>query len=503
MQPIKGFCGGAFEAQDSVIDAQRCINIMPINVESDTAKGNPVLVRTPGLSDGGLGDINTFENLRQSKNQPLVYTASNGNIYTFTNRLTLGQNSLSCSVTMVTTDGDIFYLGATVTIYPGQAGISDNGIVILLSVGSNYYVIDLAGRTNLTVVVLSDAYLTVGSSHIAFMDGYFIVNINNSTIFRHSPLNWNGLTAWAALAFGEANQSPGFIRGLIVSGRDLIIFSVGSYEVWYDAGTTPMAFARNISVAYNMGLQAKSSLAQLRSQVFWVGSGVEGYGQIFTLNGYQPVRISTSAIEAQMSAFITIDDGIGFTYQQAGQYFYVITFPSGDRTFVYNLTSNLWHERAGWDTTTARFTRWRVNAVALFNNRLICADETEAVVFKQLDLFAYDDYGDVLRWLRSSPHMHNGMQRLAFLEFKLDINSGAGIISGQGVDPVIFLRWSSDNADTWSNLHQKKMGKMGKYLKQVVWNRLGSGYDRVWEISGSDPVRIAIAGAYINAESEG
>ena len=368
MQPIQGFCGGAFEYADRVIDAQRCINIMPINTESGTAKGNPVLVRTPGLSDGGLGDINDFENLRLSQNQPLVYTASNGNIYTFTNRLQLSTNELLCSITMVTTLGVIDYIGQTVPIYPGQAGIADNGIVILLTVGSHYYVINLTAHT---LAELFDAYLTVGSSHVAFMDGYFIVNINDSIVFRHSPLNWAGLTAWSSLAYGEANQSPGFIKGLIVSGRDLIIFSVGSYEVWYDAGTTPMAFARNISVAYNMGLQAKSSLAQLRSQVFWVGSGVEGYGQIFTLNGYQPVRISNSAIEAQMSSFSTIDDAIGFTYQQSGQYFYVISFQSGDRTFVYNLTSNLWHERATWDTTTARFSRWRVNSIAFFNNRLI------------------------------------------------------------------------------------------------------------------------------------
>jgi hypothetical protein len=42
------------------------------------------------------------------------------------------------------------------------------------------------------------------------------------------------------------------------------------------------------------------------------------------------------------------------------------------------------------------------------------------------------------------------------------------------------------------------MGRIGQYYRRVVWRRLGMTLklrDRVYEISGTDPVKIAIMGA--------
>jgi hypothetical protein len=39
------------------------------------------------------------------------------------------------------------------------------------------------------------------------------------------------------------------------------------------------------------------------------------------------------------------------------------------------------------------------------------------------------------------------------------------------------------------------MGKIGEFGYRTFWRRLGSSRDRVYEISGTDPVKIAIMGA--------
>jgi hypothetical protein len=42
------------------------------------------------------------------------------------------------------------------------------------------------------------------------------------------------------------------------------------------------------------------------------------------------------------------------------------------------------------------------------------------------------------------------------------------------------------------------MGRIGQYYKRVFWRRLGMTLklrDRVYEISGTDPVKISIMGA--------
>ena len=81
---------------------------------------------------------------------------------------------------------------------------------------------------------------------------------------------------------------------------------------------------------------------------------------------------------------------------------------------------------------------------------------------------------------------------------QLDIEAGTGTVSDQGADPQVMLRWSDDGGHTWSNEHWVPMGKVGEYYRRVIWRRLGMTLklrDRVYEVSGTDPVKIAIMGA--------
>lgn len=67
-----------------------------------------------------------------------------------------------------------------------------------------------------------------------------------------------------------------------------------------------------------------------------------------------------------------------------------------------------------------------------------------------------------------------------------------------GYDPQVMLRWSDDGGHTWSNEHWRSMGKIGQFGYRTIWRRLGMTLklrDRVYEVSGTDPVKIAIMGA--------
>jgi len=71
-----------------------------------------------------------------------------------------------------------------------------------------------------------------------------------------------------------------------------------------------------------------------------------------------------------------------------------------------------------------------------------------------------------------------------------------------GYDPQVMLRWSDDGGHTWSNEHWKSMGKIGEFGYRTIWRRLGMTLkirDRVYEISGTDPIKIAIMGAELQA----
>ncbi len=67
-----------------------------------------------------------------------------------------------------------------------------------------------------------------------------------------------------------------------------------------------------------------------------------------------------------------------------------------------------------------------------------------------------------------------------------------------GANPQLMLRWSDDGGHTWNGERQVSMGRVGQYGTRVIFRRLGMTLklrDRVYEISGTDPVKVAIMGA--------
>jgi hypothetical protein len=71
-------------------------------------------------------------------------------------------------------------------------------------------------------------------------------------------------------------------------------------------------------------------------------------------------------------------------------------------------------------------------------------------------------------------------------------------LAAPGYNPEVMLRWSDDGGHTYSNEHWASIGKIGAYGHRTFWRRLGMTLklrDRVYELSGTDPVKIAIVGA--------
>jgi hypothetical protein len=70
----------------------------------------------------------------------------------------------------------------------------------------------------------------------------------------------------------------------------------------------------------------------------------------------------------------------------------------------------------------------------------------------------------------------------------------------------MMLRWSDDGGHTWSQEHRSNTGKIGQYFYRVFWRRLGMTMklrDRVYEISGTDPVKISILGVELIMDGTG
>jgi hypothetical protein len=330
-----------------------------------------------------------------------------------------------------------------------------------------------------------------------------------------------------ALNFASAEGNPDNIVSMIVDHREIWLFGTNSVEVWYDAGLAGFPYQR-IQGAFNeIGCAATYSVAKLDNGLFWLGADARGQGIVYRSNGYTGQRISTHAIEYAIAQYGDISDAIGYTYQQEGHSFYVLIFPTANTTWVYDAATQAWHERAGW--VNGEFTRHRSNCQMAFNNEIVVGDFENGNIYA-FDLDVYADNGEIQKWLRTwraLPTGQNNLKRTAHHSLQLDAQTGHymapvggsdlliteggdNIITEAGVylaatitevinpEPQFMLRWSDDGGHTWSNEHWSPIGKIGAYGQRTFWRRLGMTLklrDRVYELSGTDPNKIAIMGA--------
>jgi hypothetical protein len=404
----------------------------------------------------------------------------------------------------------------------GPVSMVDNGTQIAIAANGPGYIYNTA--TDVFQAITDPDF--PGAVTVGYLDGYFVFNEPNSQKIWVTTL-LDGLTI-DPLDFASAEGSPDGVVGIIVDHREVWVFGTNSVEVWYDAGNADFPLQR-IQGAFNeIGCAAPYSIAKMDNGLFWLGKDARGQGIVCRANGYTGQRISTHAVEWQLQQYENMADAIGYTYQPDGHSFYVLIFPQADTTWVYDVATQAWHERAGW--VNGQWTRHRSNCQVFFNGETIVGDfENSKLYSMRPDVYADADYPQ--RWLRSwraLPTGQNNLKRTVQHSMQLDCETGVGLSgisqyetnylltedndflmteSGeylitegfvQGAVPEVMLRWSDDGGHTWSYEHWRNMGRIGRYGHRTIWRRLGTTEklrDRVYELSATDPVKIAIMGA--------
>lgn len=403
----------------------------------------------------------------------------------------------------------------------GPVSIADNGAQIFFACNGPSFIYNI--NTGVFGPITDPDF--PGAVTVGFLDGYFVFNEPNSQkIWVTALLDGYDINA---LDFASAEGSPDGLVAVSVDHREAWLFGSDSVEVWYDAGLADFPLTR-IQGAFNeLGCAAAFSVAKLDNTLFWLGTDARGQGIVYKANGYNGQRVSTHAVEWQIQQYGNISDAIAYTYQQDGHSFYVLTFPSANATWVYDAATQAWHERAGWDNGS--FTRHRSNCQCNFVGNIIVGDYQNGNIYT-LDLDTYADNGQIQRWLRSwraLPTGTNTLKRTAQHSLQLDAQAGALLtpiteyvylttedgfkLITESYDnlvdettlsvnppPQFMLRWSDDGGHTWSNEHWAQGGAVGAYGTRIFWRRLGMTLklrDRVYELSGTDPIQIAIMGA--------
>ncbi len=472
--PFPQIVGPTYTLVSPNAECQRCVNMLVAAIESGDGANQYWLKPTNGLEqayDLGIGPIKR------------LYTASNGRVYA------LAADTLY----ELFIDGTTTLRGSLASI-PNHARIVDNGLLLVIVYNNTLY--SLRFSDNDWALQVDGNYL--GGNFIEFLDQYLITNIPNTQQFQISPLAFNR-TPWVAGDVFSAESNPDYITSLTLNGRELWLFGPNSYEVWFNSGDGTRPFQRIRDAAFNIGTVAPYSVLSCCGQVFWLGSSKEGFGIVWASNGYQPVKVSNEAIEQQLNTLSTFDDAEAWSYQSEGHFIYVLNFPSDGRTFCYDITTKLWHEMEYRIPSTDQRIQHRGICHTFGHNKNLVGDFANGLVYN-FSSTTYSDNGDPIIRYRRCPRISKGRSLIFYKRWELDVETGVGLVSGQGANPQILVRWSNDSGHTWSNYHTRSIGAIGQYKKQVAFNNLGSAVDRVFEIQISDPVPFRIINSELSIE---
>ena len=335
----------------------------------------------------------------------------------------------------------------------------------------------------------------VGSPNsVCFGDGYFFFTYGDGTCYA-SGLNDTSIDP---LDYVVAESKPdGLLRG-VFHRQELLLMGTASIEVWQDTAN-PTGFPFSRSTVIPRGLIGQWAVAGWEdgwaNTLIWAGDDCI----VYTLNGYTPTRISTHDVERAIQATANAGDADTIkacVYMADGHALWSIK--SADWCWVYDLTTQTWHERASYQSNT-----WRGECTVKNYGFWLCGDSTTGDVY-DIDANYYQEGNDPLVWTVTSGAAADFPNRVFISRADFDFDVGWGIADGTyptQTNPRINVSWSDDGGVQFSQPLQRELGKSGAYQQRVTVHRTGltGPAGRLWKLSVSDPVYVGLLGGAMTA----
>lgn len=500
--------GGSYSPRSIIANSQRCINLYP----ERNPEGAPVPVthyQRPGLRAVVGTGLLPVRGLYQPSNGVGGFAVSGNGVYY------IDQNWAVSNIGQIGTNNS------------NPVSFIDNGANVLLVDGSpNGWIMNLDGSG---FGPFNDPTgLFQGADRVDTIDTFVISNQAGGGTNEWISTLSNSMT-YDPTYFAFKSAYPDPLQTLIVNHHNIFLVGLLKTEIWFNAGLSTFPFMMIQGAYYEHGTAAKYSVASNDISVFFLGNDLQGQGVVWRIGGgdqYSARRISNHALEYQirkMNQTVGTTDAIGYCYQEDGHFYYVLTFPAGDQTWVYDDsigasplgTDAAWHQECWTDPETGILHRHRAMSHAMINGWHTVGDWQDGTIYVMDPTIYTDTVNNVTcpcTYIRTFPHIGTGEieigiwgrrpvpadgHRIEFHNFMLDLECGNAPQTIAGEAPTVILRYSDDRGRTYSSDVLQTGGNPGEYLTWPTWKGLGIARDRVFEVEYAFQGEAALNGAWI------
>jgi len=389
------------------------------------------------------------------------------------------------NIVKVTAAGAVSVVGSVVG--NGKVDMAEDGISLMITDGESIYRWDDSAYTTITLPLgaIVEHNLTHPTGIISH-EGHFICYDKGTGRFWISDKNRGDV--WPNLQYATAEDKPDNITGL-ASDRVLWIFGEYTTQAYYNNGGI-FPFIPNPQGLLIYGMVGDTQ-AQLDNTSYWLARSKVGTLKVVKANGFAPVAVSTGQLEQELTSLSEVDDAYANTVMWEGHEWYVLTFPTANKTYVFD-TVGSWFEWGDFDVESDGIGRHPMNGYVYFKGRHLFT--TSDGYIHQLKPNLYTHAGEVMLTGFITNVTHINEQRMFLSSLIMDMRTGLDDKAD------MMLRISHDGGYTYGNWVTRSMGREGKYRHRVQWHRLGSGFNIVLEGRITDPVPREIMAGIIGVE---
>tara|TARA_R110000851_G_scaffold332695_2_gene509549 strand:+ start:387 stop:1823 length:1437 start_codon:yes stop_codon:yes gene_type:complete len=355
--------------------------------------------------------------------------------------------------------------------------------------------------TNILITV-TDVNI-VGSTAVDFLNNkFFYTNVNIAAGVDFVVSNVGDGTTASGLNAGKVEDDPGkLVRAYSFEDRMYMFTERTTPLYWNNGDVQPPLVPVEGRVIEKIGLDALHSVAHTDKYIYWLGDDKMVYRAI----SGQAQPISTIPIAHSMESYAVTSDAVGYTFSIEGQNFYVLSFPTENKTWCLNEALG----PDGWFNLSSDTNRGKYNATShmfVYNKHLL-SDETNGNLYA-LDINAYTNNTLTIQRVRTMASIHGGLvgfpgKLIQMSSFELIMKKGVGLITGQGDNPQIIIEYSIDGGESFKQGKFVKVGRRGQTNIKVKWDNLSTFYDLIIRITTSDPVYYSLQTASIDARLAG
>lgn len=391
--------------------------------------------------------------------------------------------------------------GTSVTWVSGDKFTSDmssvNNRIVINDV--NYTVAAYVDDQHLTLTasagtqtgVAYRAYLPLKVSTGAFLGGYFLAlvppsgsaldAVDGKTV-RFSNLRDGGFYDPLDIIVKEAQ--PDNAVAIFVDHEELYVFGSKNSEVWRNTGSVT-TFERDPAGSIEFGCASPFSIVKLDSSIYMLAGDSRGKPIAIRLNGYQPQRVSTAAMEQIFESYGTdYSSAVAYSYSEGGHRLWVISFPTAGKTWCYDASVGSWAE---WQSSGGRF---RGAFHALCWNTHLVADYANGKIYSS-SLGVVGESGGTMLHERIARHSNEAIGKHRYHRVMLDMQAGSGA--------SVLMSYTDNDGVAWAS---DKSATLSASLQRVIWRQLGASRDRVFRFRCTTNTVQSWVNAFVDIEPE-